>query len=154
MGSCCCCGGPEADPNDPDVTAYIRTGRFLRYREGGPMMSFTGPPRYKPVYVREGRLYLDNNCCMCCIDNVGYPVRSITSVEIARWERIALPGRGYLGLVFLNPGVKIAGADGTLIVFSGEEGDVEVFVEQLRKTMEVYREKSPKLTEQNLDVKC
>ena len=127
MGSCCCLGTP-VDLSDPAVTAYIFTRQFVRH--GAPLsyssIMYRGGDR--AVYVREGELHLGSHTgCMAG----GYPLRSISSAEVVRGVTV----QGHMPFT-LNPGVRITGADGTVIWFSGAEGEVENFVQQVNIAME------------------
>ena len=126
----CCCLGSPVDLSDPAVTAYIFTRRFERH--GAPFnyssILYRGTDR--AVYVREGELHLGSHTG--CVNN-GYPLRSITSAEVVRGETVP----GMVDMFTLKPGVKITGADGTVIEFSGAEGEVEKFVQKLKIEMEI-----------------
>ena len=97
----------------------------------------------KAVYVRDDKIYFD--CCTGCIG--GYPLQNITVAEVARDVTVNFPARGNYSSFYLNPGVKITGSDGTIIAFSGEEGEVEKFVRDLNKAMENSQKKTPKLSD-------
>ena len=143
-GCCCCCAGAVADRSDPAVTAHILTDEYVCYRGSFIRTRYILPGYPKAVYVRDDKLYYD--CCAGCVG--GYPLRSITSAEAVSGVTVNLPQNGRYSSFYLNPGVKIVGADGTIIAFSGAQGEVERFVDQLKESIESCRQKlAPKPAE-------
>lgn len=134
MGCClsCCCCGSRINPDDPSVTAYILTTAYTR--DGAGVRTEYNCPSPRPVYVRSDVLRFD--CCSCVAR--GYPLRLINSIDVVRGATILVGERG----IFLNPGVRIKGSDGTTIAFSATSPEVDVFVHQLRSAVDTAKAKS------------
>ena len=135
---CCCCNPPGVKRSNSAITGYVHTGRFVRFTfPSGPSVSYGGPASFRAVYIQNERLQLEPmGCCRCC-ESEGYPVRSLISAEVVRGESVAFTPS--MGGVYLNPGVKMTGADRTIIAFSCEEDEGKIFVERVREMMEKFR---------------
>lgn len=83
--------------------------------------------RPRAVYVRSDKLYFDY--CPCLAG--GYPLCNISSVDVVRGATILVGDRG----LFLDPGVRIKGSDGTSIAFTAPSAEVDMFVLQLRSAV-------------------
>lgn len=134
MGCClsCCCCSSRISPDDPSVTAYILTTAYARY--GARVQVNYNSQSAKPVYVRSDELYFD--CCSCITG--GYPLQLISSIDVVRGATILVGRKG----IFLNPGVRIKGSDGTTIAFSATSPEVDVFVHQLRSAVDAAKAKN------------
>lgn len=134
MGCClsCCCCSSRISQDDPSVTAYILTTAYARYGAGA--QTNYNSTSAKPVYVRSDELRFD--CCPCIIG--GYPLRLISSIDVVRGATILVGRKG----IFLNPGVRIKGSDGTTIAFSATSPEVDVFVHQLRSAVDAAKAKN------------
>ena len=133
MGSClsyCCCCGSRINLEHPSVTAYVLTTRYMRHGAGTRQKYMCPTPR--AVYVRRDKLYLD-----CCAGVVGgFPLRKISSVDVVRGATILVGHRG----LFLDPGVRIKGSDGTSIAFTAPNAEVNMFVLHLRSAVAAAKE--------------
>lgn len=129
LSCCCCCCGSRIDPEDPSVTAYILTTRYIRHGAGKRQKYMCPTPR--AVYVRREKLYFD--CCACAVG--GFPLSKISSVDVVRGATILVGHRG----LFLDPGVRIKGNDGTSIAFTAPNAEVDMFVLQLRSAVATAR---------------
>ena len=129
--SCCCCCGSRIDPESPSVTAHILTSRYIRHGAGTRQKYICPTPR--AVYVRREKLYLD--WCACAVG--GFPLSKISSVDVVRGDTILVGDRG----LFLDPGVRIKGSDGTAIAFTAPNAEVDMFVLQLRSAVAAAKDK-------------
>ena len=127
--SCCCCSSNITPDEDPSITAYILTTGYVRHGLGGTQTYNCPTP--KPVYVRGNQLRFD--CCSCIFG--GYPLHRVTSIDIVRGGTILVGHQG----IFLNPGVRIKGSDGTTIAFTASNIDVDIFVHQLRSAVDAAK---------------
>lgn len=129
MGNCCCCCGSGISAESPSVVAYILTPHYVRRGRVGQEYNCPTP---RPVYVRNDKLYFD--CCSCI---GGYALDKISSVDVVRGATILV---GYRGL-FLDPGVRIKGSDGTTIAFTAQNTEVATFVHQLTSAVQAAKGK-------------
>ena len=119
----CCCS--SIDPEDPTVTAYVRTTQYLQYRDRIVSYRYSCPCP-KLVYVQGDSLHFQ---CWC----FPFPLRNISSVYVARGDR----NQCYSGRrIYLDHGVIVKGNEGTVIAFSTSEGETERFVQQLKSAVE------------------
>ena len=127
MGNCCCCCGSGISAESPSVVACVLTTQYVRH---GTVRQQYNCPTPRAVYARENKLYFD--CCTCI---GGYALGNISSVDVVRGATILV---GYRG-IFLNPGVRIKGTDGTTIAFTAENTEVDTFVHQLRSAVQAAK---------------
>lgn len=134
MGCClsCCCCGSRIDPDDSSIAAYILTNAYARY--GARVQKSYNCRSAKPVYVRSNELHFDS----CSCPTRGYPLRLVSSIDVVRGATILVGQRG----IFLNPGVRIKGSDGTTIAFSATSPEVDAFVHQLRLAVDAAKAKN------------
>ena len=85
------------------------------------------------MYVRREKLYLDWRACAVG----GFPLSKISSVDVVRGATILVGDRG----LFLDPGVRIKGSDGTAIAFTAPNAEVDMFVLQLRSAVAAAKDK-------------
>ena len=138
MGGCCCCCGSGIDAGDPSVSAHLLTTRYMRH---GPRRQKYKCPTPRAVYVREDKLYFES--CTCVAG--GYPLERITSADVVRGATILVGHRG----LFLNPGIRVKGNDGTVIAFSAPNSEVDMFVLQLRSSVAAVKERRSQSTSSN-----